>query len=159
MNTDQMIANYSAGPVILRNAVAGMSREQVRARPVEGKWSTLEVICHLSDFEPVFLDRMKAVLASDEPTLFGRDENAFAAKFVYHQRDLDEELALIQACRASMTRILRTLPAADFQRRGIHSEAGPLTLADFLQKSVNHVAHHVKFIHEKRAALGLPSAQ
>ena len=47
---------------MLREAVAGLSTEQVRARPVPGKWSTLEVVCHLADFEPIYADRMKLVV-------------------------------------------------------------------------------------------------
>jgi len=155
MSIAALIDEYASGPALLRKGVAGFSPEQARQRPVVGKWSALEVVCHLADFEPVFLDRMKAVLTQDEPTFFGRDENAFAAKFVYHQRDLAEELALIEACRKSMTRILRSLPEADFQRRGIHSEAGPMTLETLLMRSAGHLTHHLKFIHEKRAALGI----
>jgi hypothetical protein len=155
MSIAALINEYASGPTQLRRGVAGFTPEQVRLRPVPGKWSALEVVCHLSDFEPVYLDRMKAVLAQDEPTFFGRDENAFAAKFVYHQRDLAEELDLIEACRKSMTRILRSLLEADFQRRGIHSEAGPMTLETLLKRSAGHLTHHLKFVDEKRAALGI----
>jgi hypothetical protein len=61
--------------------VAGMTQEQLVARPVPGKWSTLEVICHLADFEIVGADRIKRVIVENEPTLFGGDEKIFA----YHQ--------------------------------------------------------------------------
>jgi len=44
-----LIDEYLAGPQLLRQAIAGMSREQLLARPIPGKWSTLEVICHLAD--------------------------------------------------------------------------------------------------------------
>ena len=64
----QLIDSYLAGARTLRQAVAGMSREQLRARPIPGKWSTLEVVCHLADFEPVFADRMKRVIALDRPS-------------------------------------------------------------------------------------------
>ena len=36
-----LIDDYLAGPQLLRQAVAGMSPEQLLARPVRGKWSTL----------------------------------------------------------------------------------------------------------------------
>ena len=58
---------------MLREAVAGMSQEQLIARPIPGKWSTLEVICHLADFEIVYADRIKRVIAENEPILFGGD--------------------------------------------------------------------------------------
>ncbi len=74
------INDYVSGPALLRQAVAGMTREQLVARPVPGKWSTLEVICHLADFEIVFTDRIKRIIAEDKPTLVSGDEKLFAAR-------------------------------------------------------------------------------
>jgi uncharacterized damage-inducible protein DinB len=153
----QLIDNYLAGPQALRQAVAGMTREQVLARPVPGKWSTLEVVCHLADFEPVFADRMKRVIALDNPTLLGADENRFAAALAYQDRDLDEELTIIDRTRQQMARILRQLPPEALQRVGVHSEKGPRTLEELLVIATNHIPHHVKFILDKRKALGLLS--
>jgi hypothetical protein len=153
MSISDLIEEYAAGPAELRKLVAGLTAEQVRARPIPGKWSTLEVVCHLADFEPVYLDRMKVILVEEKPTFFGRDENSFAAKFAYHQRDLGEELNVIESCRQSMTRILRTLPPTDFQRVGVHSEAGEMCFETLLRRVTNHLTHHAKFIAEKRAAL------
>src|SRR5438874_3846804 len=42
---------YLAGPAALRTVVQDMTHEQLIARPVAGKWSTLEVVCHLVDSE------------------------------------------------------------------------------------------------------------
>ncbi len=157
MDIASRINDYVAGPKLLRQAVAGMTREQLIARPVSGKWSTLQVICHLSDFDPILSDRMKRVIAEDQPTLIGADENHFAANLAYHDRDLEEELTLIETGRKQMARILRSLPAAAFARVGIHNERGPLTLERLLEIATKHIPHHVEFVHEKRRALGLPA--
>ncbi len=153
MQPKTLIDNYLDGPQLLRRAVAGMSQEQMIARPVPGKWSTLDVICHLADFEIVGADRIKRVIAENEPTLFGGDPAAFAARLAYHQRNAEEELLLIETIRKQVARILRTLKPEDFQRRGNHSEAGPLTLEALVQRSTGHIPHHVRFIEEKRKAL------
>jgi uncharacterized damage-inducible protein DinB len=158
MSLATLIDQYAAGPALLRQAVAGMSREQVLARPIEGKWSTLEVVCHLADFEVVFVDRLTAVIAENEPTLPGRDEKHYAARLAYHDRDLEEQLRLVEACRGHVARILKSLGDADLARQGKHTEAGPLTLAQLLGRIINHIQHHVKFIHEKRQALGMQPA-
>lgn len=149
----RLVDDYLAGPRLLRQAVAGMSREQLLARPIPGKWSTLEVICHLADFEIVGADRIKRVIAENEPTLLGGDEKAFAARLAYHERNADEELLLIDMIRSQVARILRTLKPEDLQRRGFHSEVGPLTLQEFVQRSTRHIPHHVRFIEEKRKTL------
>jgi hypothetical protein len=150
-----LIDQYAAGPELLREATKGMSAGQLQARPIPGKWSTLEVICHLADFEIVYADRLKRVIAENEPTLLGGDPDVFAARLAYHSRDLEEELTLIAACRGQAARILRTLKEDDFKRIGKHSEAGPLTLLQLLERVTNHAVHHGKFIEEKRGALGI----
>jgi hypothetical protein len=152
-----LIEAYLAGPRTLRQAVAGMTREQLTARPIPGRWSTLEVVCHLADFDPILADRMKRIIALDEPPLIGADEQRFAATLAYHDRDLQEELAILENTRSQMARILRTLPDSVLQRVGIHNERGPLSLERMLTLTTNHILHHVQFIAEKRKALGLPA--
>jgi uncharacterized damage-inducible protein DinB len=149
-----MIEKYLAGAKTLREAVAGMSREQLLARPVPGKWSTMEVVCHLSDFDPILADRIKRIIALDRPPLIGADENRFVTTLAYHDRDLDEELALIDHTRSQLARILRQQSDDILQRVGVHSERGELTLERLLTMATNHIPHHVQFIREKRQALG-----
>ena len=148
MNHDALIDQYLAGPGLLRRAVAGMTREQLSA-----KWSTQEVICHLEDYEPIYADRMKRVIALKEPELLKGDPGLFAARLAYDQRDVEEELALIEMTRKQMARILRVLTPEDFQRQGGHSRDGALTLAALLQRITAHIPHHVCFIEEKRRVL------
>jgi uncharacterized damage-inducible protein DinB len=156
-NLKELLDDYLAGPQALRKAVAGMSREQLTARPVPGKWSTLEVVAHLADFDPILADRVKRILAEDKPQLIGADEKRFAAALAYHDRDLEEELTIIERTRSQLARVLRQQPDAALQRTGVHSERGPMTLERMLTAAVRHIPHHVKFIEEKRKALGLPA--
>ena len=121
----QLIDRYLDGGKALRQAVAGMTREQLLARPVAGKWSTQEVVCHIADFEPVFVDRMKRIIALDQPTFFGADENRFAAELAYHDREPEEELRLVVDTRSQMARILRRHPESVLERVGVHNEKGP----------------------------------
>mgnify|MGYP000895461364 CR=1 FL=1 len=153
MDYPELISGYCAGPHMLRAAVAGMTAEQLDARPIPGKWSTKQVICHIADFEPVYVDRMKRVIAENEPTLFGGDPDLFAARLAYDQRDVVVELDFIEAARKHMAPILKSLKPEDFLRRGNHSEAGLITLEKLLTNITNHIPHHIKFIDEKRAAL------
>jgi hypothetical protein len=153
MPPTNLIERYAAGAQLVRESVAGMNREQILARPIAGKWSTLEVVAHLADFEIIAVDRMMAIIAEENPTLPGRNEQQYVARLAYDQRDLEEQLRLIELCRSHALRILRTLTEADWSRHGIHTEAGPLTLEQQLERAVRHVEHHVKFIQEKRRAL------
>ncbi len=156
MAFDDLISEYLRGPQLLRDAIQGMTPAQLDAAPVPGKWSTRQLVCHIADFEPVYADRMKRVLAEHEPPLLSGDPDLFAAKLAYDRRNAQEELKLIELVRKQMVRILRQLEPADFQRRGIHSADGPLTLETLLRRITGHIPHHVKFIEEKRKALDKP---
>ena len=154
MSHAALIADYLAGPAALRQAIQGMTPAQLNAAPIPGKWSTRQVICHIADFEPVYADRIKRVIAEDEPLLMSGDPDQFAAKLAYDQRDLETELQLIEVVRRHLASILRTLPAETFQRAGKHSRDGLLTIETLLTRITGHIPHHVQTIAEKRAALG-----
>lgn len=155
MSFTAMIDDYAAGPGLLRKAVRGLTREQLAARPVPGKWSTLQVVAHIADFEPIFAERMMRTISHERPLLMVADENLFAATLNYRDRDVEEELALVDLTRKKMTRILRGLKPEAAIRVGIHSFKGLISLEAMLTSAVNHIPHHVAFIEEKRKALGV----
>src|SRR5262249_42834360 len=136
-------------------AVKGMSREQLVARPVAGKWSTLEVVCHIADFDIVGADRIKRVIAENKPTLPDGDEKLFAARSTLPHPHLSEGFPPSGAIRGQVARILRTVNDDDFARIGNHTAAGPLTLQQLVERMAKHLPHHVNFIAEKRKALGI----
>jgi hypothetical protein len=49
----ELIDAYLDGIQILRQEVVGMNRPQMIARPIPGKWSTLEVVCHFVDSDQI----------------------------------------------------------------------------------------------------------
>jgi hypothetical protein len=152
----ELADQFLAGPATLRQAVKGMTREQLIARPVPGRWSTLEVICHLADFDPVLIDRMKRIIAlGDTPLLLVADENQYLKTLAYHERDAEEELTLIEAGRKQMARIIRGLKPEQLEQAGCHNKRGIQTLEKVIQMAINHITHHVAFIAEKRKALGI----
>ena len=153
MNYDPLIEQYLAGPDLLRRAVAGMTREQLLARPIPGKWSTQEVVCHLADYEPIYADRMKRVIALEGPELLKGDPSLFAARLAYDRRDVEDELNLIELTRRQMAQILRGLTPEDFRRTGTHSRDGALTLQNLLRRVTAHIPHHARFIEQKRRAM------
>jgi uncharacterized damage-inducible protein DinB len=153
VNTIDLIASYLDGPAALRRAVEGLSERELDATPIPGKWSIRQVVCHLADSEILYADRMKRILAEHEPPLLNADPDSFLAAIEVRQRQLADELQLIDALRTHMGPILKSLRPEHFNRNGIHSVAGPLTLRDVLERAVNHIVHHVKFIDKKSKAI------
>src|SRR5262249_7742683 len=106
---------------------------------------------------PIFATRFKCMIAEENPALAAVDENLLSGKLAYQERDLEEELAIVERTRSQMARILRTLKPDVLQRTSVHSQRGPRTLEQMLTGAINHISHHVPFIVDKRKALGLPA--
>ena len=148
-----LIAAYEQEINDLRTAVAGMTADQVRSRPIPGKWSTMEVVAHLADTEIYYTDRIERTIALERPLLIGVDERPYPERLNYQAFDLAEQLDLFTALRRHGTRILRSQPPEVWLRVGVHSETGIVTLRQQVFQAVRHVRHHLPFIAEKRAAL------
>ena len=152
LSGDELIRRYESGITDLESSVRGMKSDQLRMRPVADQWSTLEVVCHLTDAEQFFAERMKRTIAVDRPLLIGVDNPQYLIPLRYQQQDLDEQLALFRITRQQMARTLRLMDPSAWQRTAIHSETGLVTLR---QHPINHVQHHLRFILQKRAAMNL----
>lgn len=146
---------YLQGVVDLQKAMLGLTPEQLHTRPIAGKWSCLEVLCHLSDCEQFFVDRMKRTLAMERPLLLGADASLYPAPLFYQQRDVEEELNLFAQTRAQMARILQHVDASAWGRQAVHNEVGLITLRQLITHAVSHLSHHLAFVAEKRKAMGL----
>jgi len=150
-----LIEEYLAGTHRVRQAVDGLSDAQLDARPIEARWSIRQVVCHLADFEPIYADRMKRVVAEERPTFVSGDPAVFAARLAYDHRAPAGELAVMESVRRQMAGVLSSLTTDTFQRTGLHPRDGALTLVTLLQRITEHIPHHLRFIDAKRRALGL----
>lgn len=155
MNRD-LIEQYEAGSAKLRRAVAGLSQEELRARPGPGAWSVLEVVIHLADSDAISIDRMKRILTEDDPPLLYADETAYVERLHTHEQDLEDALLLFEVGRRQWARVLRRLPDEAFLRQGTHNRRGKVTLGGMVASYVKHVDDHLEFVAGKRANLGKP---
>src|SRR5262245_15302015 len=137
----QWIEDYVACSSKLRQAVAGLSREELTARPGPGKWSILELVLHLADSDCISIDRMKRMLTEDNPPLLYADETAYVDRLFSHEQTLDDALALFEVGRRQFARVLRKLPDEAFARRGTHNQRGELTVGSMLKDYITHVDH------------------
>lgn len=149
-----ILDQYEQGGERLAQAVRGLTPEDLTSYPIPGTWSIQQIVLHLADADLVIADRMKRVIAEEKPALLSYDESKWAARLAYHEQSIDEALTMFDLCRRQMVRVLRTLPDEAFARTGIHSERGPVTLLHLLQGAVDHLEHHLKFVHKKRALMG-----
>ena len=106
MENLSLLEAYLTGPHTIRTAIAGMTQQQLLDRPIPGKWSVLEVVCHLADAEANIAHRIKRVLAEEQPEFDRFKPDLMQAALSYHGRDAAEELMLIDFTRRQIARIL-----------------------------------------------------
>src|SRR5438132_9769775 len=94
LSAAELIAAYERGIEELRSAVAGMTNEELLARPIPGKWSTQEVVCHLAGTEIYLTDRIERTIALERPVLMGVDERPYPERLKYQSFVLHEQLDL-----------------------------------------------------------------
>lgn len=148
-----IIDRFASGATLPARAIEGMTREQLLAAPIPGKWSTQQVIIHLMDSDLVGTERMKRTIAMERPLLLGYDETAFARALFYDKLDAHTACEVFAKNRELMTVVLRSLPDDAFRRTAVHSESGLETLEDLVKGYADHLDHHLRFIEEKRRAL------
>jgi hypothetical protein len=152
----QLIEEYVVCAARLRHAVAGLSPEELTARPGPGDWSILELVIHLTDSDCIAIDRMKRMLTEDDPPLLYADETAYVRRLASHEQSLADALTLFEVGRRQFARVLRALPDDAFDRRGMHNRRGVLTVGGLVKEYIEHVDHHLAFLAGKRARLGKP---
>lgn len=153
-NTTDIINAYAAGGPKLKQALAGLTDEDLRAIPVEGKWSIQQLAIHLADAELAFADRFKRLIATDNPTLLAWDHDSYLAKLFYDAQNANDAAEEVELCRRQMTRVLRKLPPEAFDRSGTHNQRGRQTLCEVVALATTHLDHHLHFLYEKREKLG-----
>jgi len=148
-----LISAYLAGAGQVSDAIRGLDDVRLHARPADGSWTVLEIVCHLADSEALFSHRMKLVLAEDRPALPFSDPRPQLAALAYGVRDAAEEASVIEAVRRQMARILAAQLPHAWQRVGVHSKEGERTLEQLVRKAVDHLQHHLEFLRAKRRML------
>ena len=154
------IDHYEFGGQKLAQAIRGLASEDLLLVPPAdapkeiGRWSIQQIVIHLMDADLIWTARMKCMIAENNPAVLGYDESRFAAELMYEQQDAGIAVQIFDLNRRQFCKVLRKLPQAAFARTAQHSERGTITLAQSVQLMVEHVDHHVGFIHAKRAWMG-----
>lgn len=150
----ELLDRYAHGAEALRKAIVGLSAEELRARPIPGKMSTLEVVAHIADSDQMMCYRLKRTIGAEKPLLMGVETADYPGPLHYHGRDPELDLRLLEVQREQMLADLRRLPADAWSHTAVHSELGLVTLADLFEHAVDHLESHMTAIAQKREVLG-----
>jgi len=150
---NDLIATYAAGYDEVMNALNGFPADSLGAHPIPGKWSAREIVHHLGDSESTSAWRLRRLLVEDDPLIQGYDQDAFASRLRYNERDMAPALEAFRYARQSTMQVIEQMTDDDWQRAGTHSESGRYTTEDWLRIYAAHAHNHAAQIKRLREAL------
>jgi len=148
-----LIAKYAAGYDEVINALDGFPADSLGAHPIPGKWSAREIVHHLGDSESFSAGRLRKLLVEDNPVIQGYDQDQFAIKLRYNERDMAPALDAFRLARETTMQLLELMTEDDWQRAGTHTESGRYTAEDWLVIYAKHAHNHAAQIRRLRESL------
>jgi len=148
-----LINQYKAGYDEVSRNLADFPPDSLTAHPIAGKWSAAEIIHHLADSETTSALRLRRLLVEDHPLIQSYDQDEYAAKLHYTERDMAPALEAFRAARATTAQLLDLMTEEDWKREGTHSESGSYTTEAWLQIYAAHAHNHAAQIGRLREAL------
>jgi hypothetical protein len=149
----QLIRQYEAGYDEVVKSLEGFPAEQQTAHPLPGKWSAREIVQHLADSEMNSAIRLRLLLAEDRPVIHAYDQDDYARRLNYNERDIAPALESLRSSRATTAQILAGMTDNDWQREGWHPESGLYTTETWLRIYAAHTHNHAAQIQRLKEAL------
>jgi hypothetical protein len=145
-----LFSALEAAPSLFGTLLEGLTEEEADRRPDPNRFTLREVIAHLADWDPVFLDRMTRIRFEDHPTLPGYDEGQWAIDHDYAHTDWREQLASFTERRQALVAFLHSCGPDDWARTANRPEIGILTIESQALLIPLHDAYHLRQVSEWR---------
>ncbi len=103
-------------------------------------WSCAELITHMTEMERRFLDRLERMVRLDEPRIGAFDADSIDAPERQSAYDAMDDLGEL---RRRSVRLLWSLDAGDWRRKGVHPYIGPMTIMQVAREMNEHDLSHL----------------
>ena len=138
------LERFRRAPELLAVVLTGVYGEETDFTLAPDKWSIRQIMAHLADGELVGAQRFRQVIAEENPKLGAFDQDAWARNLDYARRQPKQALDSFRRIRAENYDLLKALPESAFDRTGVHSERGPLSLMQLLETYAAHAETHAR---------------
>jgi len=150
----QFIDEIAAAPAALREAVMGLSKEQLDTPYRPGGWTVRQVAHHIPDSHMNAYIRFRLALTENEPTIKPYEQQLWAELPDAKTADIEMSLKLFEGLHQRWVLLLRAMKPEDFQRKFNHPENGISALERTLQLYAWHGKHHIAHITSLRKRMG-----
>lgn len=143
-------------PVLLRALLKDAQPHSIRML-TDGPdgWNVIYVLCHLRDYERIFLGRMRAMAEQERPAIVSVEPETLIAQNDYASASYPEVFDELIAARREMIACLETLRPEQWLREGAHPDYANysiLNLANFI------CMHDIDHLEQIARILGLAEA-
>lgn len=151
---ERAIATLAAAPAAFREAVQGLTDEQLDTRYREGGWTLRQVIHHMPDSHMNSYCRFKFALTEDQPSLKAYPEDLWAELADGKTGPVETSLGLLENLHRRWIILLKSMSDQEFARSFRHSQHGLIRLDSTLMLYDWHSRHHAAHIISLRERMG-----
>lgn len=142
-------------PLKMREAVNGLTSEQMDSPYREGGWTIRQVVHHVADSHMNAYIRFKLALTEDNPTIKPYLEEKWAEQVEARHGQIEMSLRILEALHHRWTTVLSNIYSTDWKRTYYHPENKKTTaLEEALGLYAWHSRHHVAHITNHRLKMG-----
>jgi hypothetical protein len=131
----------------------GGAVEDLRRRPNDGRWSTLEYACHVRDVYRLYDERLDLMLRLDDPLYPNWDQDATAVEDDYNGQDPATVAAELRKAALELAEAFERVGEAQWQRTGRRSDGARFTVDTFSRYLVHDPVHHLYDVTGERVSI------
>ena len=151
----QWMVDIELAPRRLREAIAGLSDEQLDTPYRPGGWTLRQVVHHVADSHMNSYTRFKLALTENEPTIRPYYEDRWAELSDGKSAPVELSLALLDALHSRWMILLRDMQHEQFALAFVHPESGNTIRLDWnVGNYAWHGNHHIAHITSLRDRKG-----
>ena len=131
----------AATPRHLEQLSVALGPLRMEEPPAPGKWSPLEILCHLADCEVVFAYRIRQALAQEHHLIQPFDQDIWARN--YSGYDAPAAMMTFSCVRKWNLMLLRGLPEDAMTKQITHPERGEMNFRELIETIAGHDLNHL----------------
>jgi len=113
-----------------------------------GEWSIAQNVHHLADTHMNAFFRFKYILISDRPQISHFDQKNWARTIEATTANIEDSLLILRGLHRRWCQLMESVGESEWEKFGIHDQAGYISLEDVLIAYVKHCDDHIKQITE-----------
>jgi uncharacterized damage-inducible protein DinB len=139
-----LLQGLAATPIVLERLLREATPADYDRRPDPERFTLREALCHLAEWESLWLERVRRTCTEACPLLPNADPDAAAEAGDYGNADPTEQRRRFREGRAALLAYLESRAPAEWDRTCEHSEWGRMTLSDLVALILGHDGYHLR---------------